>query len=332
MADIWFNPETGVVGPGAFSHKRAKQFAKKYGTWYQYYLQLFIKLSAGRYVWEGLPDYVTSSYIERQLTNNGMVFAVRDELGKLQFVPGTTMGNNTYEQPITGNTNSVGSAALSLIPSSVIFQGEGANAVYIADNSFKLPQMYQIQFWAEQLAGVKGKIDANLRTISTPIILSGTPRTIKALSKQLASALEGDAIIVEDADATDAGVGLASSIQAINTNPVYLVDQLNEYHDKLWATAIEQLGINTASYQKKERMLYDEVNANNDLISRYTSDGLEVRRQAADAINKMFGTNITVNEPRVEEDNSIKPEAEESTNTNIGGTENDNSERMANGK
>lgn len=324
MADIWFNPETGVIGPGAYSRKRAKQIEKKYGTWYQYYLQLFIKLSAGRYVWEGLPDYVTSSYIERQLTNNGMIFAVRDEVGKLQFVPGTTMGINTYEQPITGNTNSVGSSKFSLIPTTVTFQGEGANAVYIADNSFKLPQMYQIQFWAEQLAGVKGKIDANLRTISTPIILSGTPRTIKALSKQLSSALEGDTVIVEDADATDAGAGLASSIQAINTNPIYLVDQLNEYHDKLWATAIEQLGINTASYQKKERMLYDEVNANNELISRYTSDGLEVRRQAAKAINKMFGTNITVNEPSAEDDKSIKPEASET-----GGTENDNSERMA---
>lgn len=325
MANIWFNPETGVIGPGAFSAKRAKQVAKKYGTWYAYYMQLLIQLSTTRYKWEGLPDYVTSSYIERQLTNNGMVFAVRDEIGKLQFVPGTTMDYNTYEQPITGQTTSIGSAAFSLIPSSVVFQGEDANAVYIADNSFKMPQLYQIQFWAEQLASVKGKIDANLRTISTPVILSGTPRTIKALTRQLSSALEGDPVIVEDAEATEAGTGLASSIQAINTNPIYLVDKLNEYHDKLWANAIEQLGINTASYQKKERMLYDEVNANNDLISRYTSDGLEVRRQAAKAINKMFGTNITVDEPQAESDKSIKAEAPESNGANVGGQEDDNS-------
>ena len=49
------------------------------------------------------------------------------------------------------------------------------------------------------------------------------------------------------------------------------------------------------SYQKKERLLQDEVQRNmgGTIASRYSR--LEARRQAANEINKMFGLNIDVN-------------------------------------
>lgn len=46
---------------------------------------------------------------------------------------------------------------------------------------------------------------------------------------------------------------------------------------------------------KKERQISDEVNSNLEQISMSRQIGLNSRRQGADEINRMFGTNITVN-------------------------------------
>ena len=55
------------------------------------------------------------------------------------------------------------------------------------------------------------------------------------------------------------------------------------------------LGINNNNMDKKERQISDEVNSNLEQISMSRQIGLNSRRQGADEINRMFGTNITVN-------------------------------------
>ena len=55
------------------------------------------------------------------------------------------------------------------------------------------------------------------------------------------------------------------------------------------------LGISNVNIQKKERLITDEVTRNQGgtVASRYSR--LESRREAAEKINAMFGTNIEVN-------------------------------------
>lgn len=54
------------------------------------------------------------------------------------------------------------------------------------------------------------------------------------------------------------------------------------------------MGINNENYEKKERMIRDEVNANNQLIQYNFNVALETRQEALEKVNKMFGTNITI--------------------------------------
>ncbi|MBO5713125.1 MAG: hypothetical protein J6R88_02845, partial [Clostridia bacterium] len=72
---------------------------------------------------------------------------------------------------------------------------------------------------------------------------------------------------------------------------------------------------NNANTDKKERLITDEANANNQFIDSCTEMFLESRQRAVDEINKKFGTNITV-ELRTEkeqEEYEIKPIQEPST-------------------
>jgi len=54
------------------------------------------------------------------------------------------------------------------------------------------------------------------------------------------------------------------------------------------------LGLNNANQDKKERLVTDEVSANDEQVMASRNIHLKARKTAADKINKMFGLNINV--------------------------------------
>lgn len=57
---------------------------------------------------------------------------------------------------------------------------------------------------------------------------------------------------------------------------------------------LSMLGYNNENLEKKERLLVDEVNSNNEVISTYYTTALACEQEAFDKINKMWGYNIKV--------------------------------------
>lgn len=72
-----------------------------------------------------------------------------------------------------------------------------------------------------------------------------------------------------------------------------------------------RLGYNNENLEKKERMLVDEVNGNNDIINSFYTSALDCRKEAIEKVNKMFGTNIEV-VPKL-----MKTVKEENENDNV---------------
>ena len=54
------------------------------------------------------------------------------------------------------------------------------------------------------------------------------------------------------------------------------------------------LGINNANMDKRERMVANEVEANNEQVKASEDVMLKAREQACKEINRIFGTNISV--------------------------------------
>ena len=54
------------------------------------------------------------------------------------------------------------------------------------------------------------------------------------------------------------------------------------------------LGINNANTDKKERLITNEVDSNNELINYYLNCFYKPRKNACDEINKKYGLNIKV--------------------------------------
>jgi hypothetical protein len=54
------------------------------------------------------------------------------------------------------------------------------------------------------------------------------------------------------------------------------------------------MGINNANMDKRERLVDDEVRANNEQVEMSYQIMLKAREMACEKINKLFGTNISV--------------------------------------
>ena len=61
------------------------------------------------------------------------------------------------------------------------------------------------------------------------------------------------------------------------------------------------LGINNANMDKRERMVANEVEANNEQVKACEDVMLKARQQACKEINRIFGTNISVKRRKLEE-------------------------------
>ena len=78
-------------------------------------------------------------------------------------------------------------------------------------------------------------------------------------------------------------------MKSLNTGAPYIADKVTEYKKEIWNEALEYLGINTMSIEKKERLITDEASSNNELINLNLQSFLIPRQEAARQFNELFG-------------------------------------------
>ena len=83
---------------------------------------------------------------------------------------------------------------------------------------------------------------------------------------------------------------------------------LIEYHQYLKAGKYNELGLNANYNMKRESINSNESQLNDDMLHPLIDDMLRMRQQAVEEVNKMFGTNITVEFNSAWETNEVEEE------------------------
>ena len=93
--------------------------------------------------------------------------------------------------------------------------------------------------------------------------------------------------------------GEPENIMVIPSPSPYLVDKLQIQKQEMERELLTFLGINN-TLEKKERLLQDETNSNNQFIKMSSDIGFKQRQLACEQINQMFGLNVRVIETQDE--------------------------------
>lgn len=257
-------------------------------TYTDYYYRLML-LARSVFKWENLPNSMDEKWIERYLFNEGRCMFFHDKTLGFMVAKCTDSGDlNPYDEPTT-----ISPDATNYDNTGVILQNN-EEAVIIRNNDIELPTAPTIQLYAFRLAELTRTIDINVHAQKTPVLILCSEKqrlTLKQVYKQWTG---NEPVIFGSKDLDIEG------IKVLKTDAPVVFDKLQYQKHSIWNECMTFLGINNANQDKRERLVDDEVQANNEQIEQSAELMLKARERAAEQINSIFGTNIKVSKRKLD--------------------------------
>lgn len=141
-----------------------------------------------------------------------------------------------------------------------------------------------MNLFAMRLYEAERTCDTNLKAQKTPVMLIVDEKQ-RLLMENLYSQYDGNKPFIFG-DKLQLEKGL---IQAVKTDAPFLLDKIQDYKKEIWNEALTFLGINNIMVDKKERLITDEANSNNELINLNLQSFLAPRKLACEQFNEKFG-------------------------------------------
>ena len=249
-------------------------------TYYQYVDRL-TQLAISRIIWHDLPDTVDERYLELHLFTDGQMIYFNDEvIGNLCLNCTMTGRFDVYGYPILRRAYSAYNNYQKML--------KPDNSVVIFNNLLRTNSILDVKMFALRLYNIDRTIDINVNAQKTPVLIvcdENERLTMQNVYKQWQG---NEPVIKGDKNLNVKG------ITVLKTDAPFVADKLYELKCNIWNEALTYLGISNITVNKKERLITDEVERNQGgvLANRYPF--LNPREKAVEQINKMFGTNISV--------------------------------------
>lgn len=223
--------------------------------------------------WTGLPAGIEPRHIEKLLFNHGKAIFFKDP--GMSFM--CLQADETGQQNVNGD------------PLSYRATGFGYSEVYDADdcviienNILRLATHPFIMYFVGKLTEAERTMDVNVKACKTPVVFACDDKDVLTF-KRIFQMVDGNVPAIF----ADKGLNL-ESVQAFQTGVKFMGNELMDYKRSVEADLLTFLGQNNTPMEKRERLITDEANANNQLIQSFADLQLEARKRACEAINKMW--------------------------------------------
>lgn len=231
------------------------------------------------YEWTGLPEGIENRHIERFLFSNGYGCFFKREHGSYMALECSPDGRmNVYGDPTGYRIHGVN------------FQTHrpADKCVIIRNNLLALPTEPFVMHYVNKITEAERTMDVNIKACKTPVIFACDDKDLLSF-KRMFKEVDGNtpALFV------DRGLNL-DSIQAFLTGVKFMGNELMDYKRAVESDLLTFIGQDNTPVDKKERLITDEAEANNQLIQSFADLQLEARKKACEEINALFGLSVSV--------------------------------------
>ena len=244
----------------------------------------FLNLAINRFTWDNLPAGIESRKLEEFLIRHGMVAFFKDDIYGNMILPCfNTSDLNVYYEPTEVTVMGNKFDKKISVDDVVIIRNNAT-----ADNDYD-----DLLTFATRINEIELTMDINLNAQKTPFVVLCDEKerlTFKNIINEVRKfkyAIFGTKNLK------------MNNVDVLNTSSPYLLDKLQQQKRELFNELLSFLGINNNNVEKRERLLVDEVNANNEFILVNLEHMFEERKKACELINDKFGTNIQVRKREV---------------------------------
>lgn len=257
------------------------------------YLDRFKKVALSIFEWVNLPKSMNADWLEKCLYYDGQATLLKDN--KFGFINTRCADNGTlniYGLPTSFNCYSFDYRSdrklyTGLLPSLTPAQRqqrENWECILVQNNWDRRPTAGSMELFAMRLAEAERSCDTNIKAMKTPVLIA-MPENQRLMMENLYSKYDGNQpFIFGDSKQLN-----PESLRCINTGAPFVADKIIDYKKEIWNEALTLLGINNIMVDKKERLVSDEANSNNELINLNLQASLAPRLEACRQFNEKFG-------------------------------------------
>lgn len=236
-------------------------------------------IALNAFEWGNLPSGIQERHIERELFSKGFSSFFRDPKMSYMSLPCSSTGTlNTYGDPLKYNVYGFNYRRTL----------KHDELVIIENNKLKIPTDQFLMFYVNKLTEAERTMDVNVKANKTPVVVICDDKDVLSM-KRVFQQVDGNTPAIF----ADRSLNL-DNMQALDLKTKFLGNDLMIYKKTVENELLTFLGQNNLPVEKKERLITDEANSNNQLIESFFDLGLEARQRAVKEINAKYGLNITV--------------------------------------
>lgn len=247
------------------------------------YIDRLKMLAISLFSWKDLDKYAgtgASRFLELSLYEDGRGVFIKDEtLGYMALKVNPSDKLNVYQLPTKVMAWSIGYNK----------QYDFDDVVYIMNNELQKPTREFMELFAYRLYETERTIDINLNAQKTPVLIEGDTKTILTL-KNVYMQYSGNTPFIFGNKQFD----ISNKLNVLKTDAPYIVDKLDIHKHQIFNDALTVLGIDNANTDKKERLITNEVESNEELIKYYLNCFYKTRKYACEQIKEKFNIDIDI--------------------------------------
>lgn len=300
---MWYNGLWGEIPLNLSKLSRSKLAKFENNIEFQNTFQQLYTTAMNVFEWQGLPETCDERMIERSLLLTGRVLFAEVGGSLLSLAGGGSSALTIYGYPIrawgwgfNGFSREfdlyVQGAEISpeVLKTMDGNTSRGYDAVLGYDNANSYPYVSFLVSAAKRLTDMMRSMDVVVQNLKQPVIITCEESMVNTVRETLNQRDSNITAIISS------GKLPIDSFKVWDTkpNPETLV-AMREQYEWIHNNVKTILGINSnEQVDKKERLLVDEVNANNMQRVESVEKRLVYRQKCADLVNKAFGTDISV--------------------------------------
>lgn len=247
----------------------------------EFYRNQLIRLLKGHLKVEGAPEYWDRTYLKENLiVGNGLLCVCKPNANVFPL-KASAYGVNVFERPTRAV---IANPVLGTLDLTI---GENCELIYIEGRYHGFTNLFEIiNVYAQKLASCDKAIDVNLfNTMASfifPVKDNKIAQSIKAMFDKLS---RGEpAVFVDKAT----GIDDPTNIITLRVKENFIADDVQLEKERIMDEFLTFVGIQNANSEKRERLIKDEVNANNDEVLNYASEWNQNLKLCCAKVVKMF--------------------------------------------
>lgn len=248
------------------------------------YLERMKKIALSMFEWQNLPASMNARFIEMCLFYNGQAALLYDDnYGYINTMAADGGYINIYGLPTEIQCYSYRFNQRRSLYMTDTGEEKGKECILVMNNYERIPTCSTVNLFAYRLAEAQRTADVNIKAQRTPILITTDQKQYFTL-KKMYEEYDGNTPAIF----ADKNTITPDALKSLKTDAPFIAQDIMDYKREIWNEFLSYMGISNLS-EKRERMISNEVDSNNELVNLNLQALLIPRKEACKQFNEKYG-------------------------------------------